>query len=118
MATLARARVYLTPRRESRFNCSWGSQRSRKVFYNLTITGLSVFVAFFIGTIEILGLIGQEYDLTGGFWSFMANFDINNAGFIIVGIFVLTWAIALSIWRFGKIEQRWDIAAAKANAHD
>ena len=80
--------------------------------------GLSVFVAFFIGTIEILGLISQEYNLTGGFWSFMANFDINKAGFIIVGIFALTWAVALSVWHFGHIEQRWDVAAAKANASD
>jgi hypothetical protein len=60
----------------------------RKVFYNLTITGLSVFVAFFIGTIEILGLLGAELNLTGGFWSFMGNFDLNKAGFVIVGIFV------------------------------
>ena len=77
-----------------------------------------MFVAFFIGTIEILGLIGQEYNLTGGFWSFMANFDINKAGFIIVGIFVLTWAVALGIWRFGKIEQKWDLSAVRANAND
>jgi len=80
----------------------------RKVYYNLTITGLSVFVAVFIGTIEILGLIGQEYGLNGGFWSFMGSFDINKAGFVIVGIFVLTWAAALAIWHFGKIEHKWD----------
>ena len=45
----------------------------RKIYYNLTITGLSVFVALFIGTIEILGLIAGEYNLTGGFWDFMAE---------------------------------------------
>jgi high-affinity nickel-transport protein len=39
----------------------------------------------------------------------MANFDINKAGFVIVGIFVVTWAVALSIWHFGHIEQRWDL---------
>jgi nickel/cobalt transporter (NiCoT) family protein len=83
----------------------------RKVYYNLTITGLSVFVAFFIGTIEILGLIGQEYGLDGGFWAFMGSFNINQAGFVIVGVFVLTWVVALSIWRFGKIEQKWEAAA-------
>ena len=83
----------------------------RKVYYNLTITGLSVFVAFFIGTIEILGLIGQEYDLGGGFWAFMGSFNINQAGFVIVGVFVLTWVVALAIWRFGKIEQKWEAAA-------
>ena len=83
----------------------------RKVYYNLTITGLSVFVAFFIGTVELLGLLGQELNLTGGFWSFLGSFDINKAGFVIVGVFVLTWAVALSIWHFGHIEQKWDTAA-------
>ena len=84
----------------------------RKVYYNLTITGLSVFVAVFIGTIEILGLIGSEYNLSGGFWAFVGNLDINKAGLVIVAIFVLTWIAALAIWRFGKIEQKWDARQA------
>src|SRR5215831_16453087 len=84
----------------------------RKVYYNMTITGLSVFVALFIGTVEILGLIGQEYDLSGGFWSFMGGFDINKAGFVIVGVFVLTWAVALAVWHFGRVEQKWDTGRA------
>src|SRR6201996_8584203 len=84
----------------------------RKVYYNMTVTGLSVFVALFIGTIEILGLIGQEYGLNGGFWTFLGNFNINKAGFVIVGIFVITWIAALAIWHFGKIEQRWDARQA------
>jgi nickel/cobalt transporter (NiCoT) family protein len=88
----------------------------RKVYYNITITGLSVFVALFIGTIELLGLLGQELNLTGGFWDFLAQFNINKAGFIIVGIFVLTWAVALSIWRFGHIEQKWEAHTATATA--
>ena len=87
----------------------------RKVYYNITITGLSVFVAFFVGTIEFLGLIGSEYKLSGGFWSFMAGFDINKAGFVIVGAFILTWAVALAIWHFGHIEQRWDNTATTAS---
>jgi high-affinity nickel-transport protein len=84
----------------------------RKVYYNLTITGLSVFVALFIGTIEILGLIGGEYKLTGGFWSFMGAFDINTAGFVIVGMFIVTWVVALAVWHYGKIEQKWDARQA------
>jgi len=84
----------------------------RKVYYNLTITGLSVFVAVFIGTIEILGLIGGEYGLSGGFWDFMGNFDINTAGFVIVGVFIVTWIAALAYWHFGKVEQRWDTRQA------
>jgi len=90
----------------------------RKVYYNLTITGLSVFVALFIGTIELLGLLGQEAGLSGGIWDFLANFDINKAGFVIV-VFVVTWVAALAIWKFGRIEQRWSVAApAEAAADD
>ena len=90
----------------------------RKIYYNLTITGLSVFVALFIGTIEILGLIAQETNLTGGFWDFMQNFNINTAGFVIVGMFVVTWVVALAIWHFGKIERKWELQAARPNAGD
>ncbi len=86
----------------------------RKVYYNLTITGLSVFVAFFIGTVEILGLIGQEENLGGSFWRFFQGFNLNTAGFFIVGVFVVTWVVALSIWRFGRIEAKWDASARQA----
>jgi high-affinity nickel-transport protein len=99
------------------FAYDWAFARPiRKVYYNLTITGLSVFVAVFIGTIEILGLIGQEVHLGGGFWAFMQGFNINKAGFVVVGVFVVTWAVALSIWRFGRIEQRWDASAAASGS--
>jgi nickel/cobalt transporter (NiCoT) family protein len=99
------------------FAYGWAFSRPiRKVYYNITITGLSVFVAFFIGTIELLGLLPSELNLTGGFWNFMANFNINTAGFIIVGLFIVTWVVALGVWRFGRIEARWDAAAASARA--
>lgn len=88
----------------------------RKVYYNITITGLSVAVALFIGSIELFGLLATKLNLSGGFWDFTSNFDINQAGFIIVGIFVATWVAALSIWRFGRIEQRWDAAARRGAA--
>lgn len=79
----------------------------RKVYYNLLITGLSVFICLFIGTIEVLGLLQKELRLTGSFWNVMANFNINKAGFMIVGIFVLTWMGALLIWKYGHVEERW-----------
>jgi nickel/cobalt transporter (NiCoT) family protein len=95
------------------FAYDWAFARPvRKVYYNLTITGLSIFVAVFIGAIELLGLLGQDGNLGGGFWSFLENFNINTAGFVIVGVFVLTWIVALSIWHFGKIEQKWDTRQA------
>ena len=81
----------------------------RKVFYNLAITGLSVAICFFIGGIEVLSLIPQDFHVnsSSGFWAFMANFDINKAGFIIVGMFIVTWAVSIAIWRWGHIEERW-----------
>jgi nickel/cobalt transporter (NiCoT) family protein len=83
----------------------------RKVFYNLAITGLSVAICFFIGGIETLSLIPQDFphdfSQTGGFWGFMYNFDINKAGFVIVGLFIFTWAVSIAIWRWGHIEERW-----------
>jgi nickel/cobalt transporter (NiCoT) family protein len=82
----------------------------RKVYYNLAITGLSVAICFVIGGIEVLSLI--PYEVRGisrshGFWGFMYNFNINAAGFAIVGLFILTWAAAMLIWRYGRIEEKW-----------
>jgi high-affinity nickel-transport protein len=97
------------------FAYDWAFARPlRKVYYNLAITGLSVFVAFFIGTVEILGLIQQHYRPAGRFWTLVGNFDINKAGLVIAGVFVLTWIAALAIWHFGKIEQKWETAKAAA----
>jgi high-affinity nickel-transport protein len=83
------------------------SKPVRKVFYNLTITGLSVAVALLIGTVELGGLIAQHLNLSGWFWLWFENIDINFLGFLIVGMFVATWAIAVSVWHFGHIEERW-----------
>ncbi len=86
----------------------WAFSRPvRKVYYNLVITGLSIAAAFIIGSIEIFGLLSTELHLNGGFWDFMANFDINKAGFVIVGLFIVVWALAIAVWKLGKVEQRW-----------
>jgi high-affinity nickel-transport protein len=82
----------------------------RKVFYNLAITGLSVAICFFIGAVEVLGLFPQEIEglsHSNGFWGFMGNFNTNTAGFVIVGMFILTWLGAMLVWRYGQIEKKW-----------
>ncbi len=97
------------------FAYDWAfSKPVRKVYYNLTITGLSVAVAFCIGTIELLGLLGHEAHLHGAVWSDLHAFDINRAGFYIVGLFVVVWAVALLVWRFGRVEARWEAAAGRS----
>jgi nickel/cobalt transporter (NiCoT) family protein len=90
------------------FAYGWAfSKPVRKVFYNITITGLSVAVALIIGTIELGGLIASQLNLSGFFWNWFENININYLGFVIVGLFVGTWVIALSVWRLGHIEERW-----------
>ena len=91
------------------FAYAWAFARPvRKVYYNLTITGLSVFVAVFIGAVELLGLLAQDTSLNGSFWTFMQTFNINTASLFVVGGFVLTWIVALAVWHFGRIEQKWE----------
>jgi high-affinity nickel-transport protein len=94
------------------FAYGWAFARPvRKVYYNLVITGLSIAVAFLIGTIEIFGLISSELKVRGGFWDFMANFDINRAGFAVAGLFVVVWLVAIGYWKIGKVEMRWASAS-------
>jgi high-affinity nickel-transport protein len=100
------------------FAYGWAFARPvRKVYYNLVITGLSIGAAFIIGTIEILGILTTEAHLHGGFWSVMANFNINVAGFCIAGLFVAVWAAALAYWRWGNVEARWTSNVTVASAH-
>jgi high-affinity nickel-transport protein len=79
----------------------------RKIYYNITITALSVAVALIIGTIELIVVFSDKLSLTGGVWDLVSGLDLNYVGYGIVGLFVLTWALAFAVWRFGRIEQRW-----------
>jgi nickel/cobalt transporter (NiCoT) family protein len=90
------------------FAYGWAlSKPVRKVYYNLTITGLSVAVALVIGTIELGGLAASHLELTGSFWVWFEGIDVNSLGLLIVGMFVATWGLALAVWRVGHIEDRW-----------
>jgi nickel/cobalt transporter (NiCoT) family protein len=90
------------------FAYGWAfSKPVRKVYYNLTITGLSVAVALIIGTVELLGLLAQQLNWQGAFWDWVQGIDINMLGFVIVGLFFVTWIIALAVWKFGRIEEKW-----------
>jgi high-affinity nickel-transport protein len=79
----------------------------RKVYYNLTITGLSVAVALIVGTVELLGLLAQQLNFTGTFWRWVSGLNLNTVGFVIVGLFIVVWVVALGVWKFGRIEERW-----------
>jgi hypothetical protein len=67
--------------------------------------GLSIAAAFLIGTVEVLGLLAAELHLRGEPWQFFV--DIDRAGFLIAGLFALTWVVAVAVWHFAGIEHRW-----------
>jgi len=86
----------------------WAFSRPvRKVFYNITITGLSVAVALLVGTLELLSIVAQSLGLRGPFWDQVRGVNLNLIGYLIVGMFIVTWVGALAVWHFGHIEERW-----------
>jgi high-affinity nickel-transport protein len=82
-------------------------QPVRKVFYNLTVTLLSVTVALVIGVLVLAGLLVDRFSIDSGPLAWVASLDLEYVGFGIVGLFVAAWVIALAVWRLGRIEQRW-----------
>jgi high-affinity nickel-transport protein len=90
------------------FAYGWAfSKPVRKVYYNITITGLSVAVALIIGTIELISILVDKLAITTGPLATLGGLDLNFVGYAIVAMFVLTWIIALAVWRFGRIEEKW-----------
>ena len=90
------------------FAYGWAfSKPVRKVYYNITITALSVAVALIIGTIELVSILTTQLKIDSGPLAAVGGLDLNMVGFAIVGLFVVTWVIALAIWRFGRIEEKW-----------
>ena len=87
---------------------SWAfSHPIRKVFYNLTVTGLSVFVALFVGMVEVTQILIQAGNLKGQPFDAIAGLNFGQLGFVIVGAFVVTWVAAFAIFKYRRIEERW-----------
>jgi high-affinity nickel-transport protein len=80
----------------------------RKVFYNITITALSVAVALVIGTIELVGVLADQARIESGPLATIAAIPLDYAGYGIVLLFVVGWLVALAVWRFGRIEEKWN----------
>lgn len=88
---------------------SWAfSNPVRKVFYNLTVTGLSVFVALFVGLVEVVQIAIKQLGLMGGVWDAIGRLDFSTIGFIIVSAFIVTWVAAFAIFKLRRVEERWD----------
>lgn len=79
----------------------------RKVYYNLTITAISVTVALVIGTVELAGVLAEQTGAERGPLATVGAIPLDGAGYAIVGLFVAAWLVALLVWRVGRIEERW-----------
>jgi high-affinity nickel-transport protein len=75
----------------------------RKVYYNLTITSMSVIAALVIGTLEVLQVISSKMELTGWGWKLVQSLDVGAVGYILVGLFVMIWLASYGIWKFNKL---------------
>lgn len=96
-------------------NAAYGwalSRPVRKVYYNITVTALSVVVALLIGTVEIASIVTDRMGITTGPLAAIGTVELGAMGYAVVGLFVVTWLIALAVWRFCRIEERWDEAIA------
>jgi len=101
------------------FAYGWAFARPvRKVYYNITITGLSVAVALIIGIIEVDSILVDKLGIESGPLYALGNLDLNYVGYIIVGLFAATWGVALTWWKVGRVEQRWnaDLEGASSTA--
>ena len=93
------------------FAYGWAlSQPVRKVFYNLTITGLSVGGGRRHRHDRARGAAGLTAGPVGRVLGVVGGDRPQHVGFVIVGLFVATWALALAVWRYGRIEERWGAA--------
>lgn len=94
----------------------WAYKRPiRKLYYNITVTSVSVIVAVFIGGIETAGLISHEFGLTGGFWALFNNLGDHSGemGIGVIGIFVISWILSVSIYKWKGYEREPDMREYK-----
>jgi high-affinity nickel-transport protein len=98
------------------FAYGWAfSKPVRKVFYNITVTALSVAVALIIGGIEITSILADKLGIDSGLLGWVARLDLNYVGYAIVGLFIAAWVVALLVWRYGRIEEKWTARLAPAH---
>ncbi len=76
----------------------------RKLYYNMNITFISVLVALAIGTVELLSIIADRFGLTGGFWDWVAELDFENIGYLIIGIFLVSWLGSTIIYKLNRYD--------------
>ncbi|WP_456299689.1 HoxN/HupN/NixA family nickel/cobalt transporter, partial [Paraburkholderia tropica] len=86
----------------------WAFRRpARKLFYNITITFVSVVAAVLIGGIEVLALSAQQFQLKGAFWDFVGKISDNfgMVGYLVIGLFIVSWLVSVAVYKIGKYDE-------------
>ncbi|GAA4288081.1 HoxN/HupN/NixA family nickel/cobalt transporter [Georgenia daeguensis] len=86
----------------------------RKVYYNLTVTVLSVVAALGIGSVVLLQLLAEHLRPDGGVLGWAAGLDLGSVGYALVAVFVGAWLLSLAVWRLGRVEERWGAPGSAA----
>jgi high-affinity nickel-transport protein len=78
----------------------------RKIYYNLTVTSVSVLAALAVGGVELLQVTAERLGLTTGVWGWLAALDFNKLGYVLAATFVVAWIASAVVWRTAGIERR------------
>ncbi|SDC14669.1 high-affinity nickel-transport protein [Sanguibacter gelidistatuariae] len=96
---------------------SWATVNPvRKIYYSLTVTGISVMVAILIGGVELIGLLNEKLGWTDPATTWVANLNFEYIGYIIVGTLILVWLGSTAYWKLAKVEERWTLRQGTAAA--
>ena len=82
----------------------------RRIYYNITVTSLSVAVALAVGSVELLQVLSAQLSLDGGFWGWLNTLNFGTLGYGVVGLFVATWLVSVGVWKVRRVEERWGAA--------
>jgi len=86
----------------------------RRLYYNITITAISIVVALFVGGVEMLGVIASETNARGGIWDFAASVPFENLGFPIIAVFLACWLVSVVMYKLKRVDDLDDALAARA----
>jgi high-affinity nickel-transport protein len=88
----------------------------RKIYYNLTVTVISVLVALAIGTVELLQVVASELNFRGVFWNWLGALDFETIGFLIIIIFVFSWLVSLGYWKYRRFDEKYNQSICEQRA--
>ena len=93
------------------------------IYYNLTVTVISVLVALAIGSAKLLQVVTSEMKLTGTFWTWLSGLDFETVGFGRIALFLVSWLVSLAIWKFERFDEIYPLTTAHqtnqtANAYE